>query len=134
MLDESSVLCKTFVGTMYYMSPERMDGEKYSYSGDIWALGIILIELATGEYPFSTSANYIEMLNYIKTTEISSILREEFSEDFVDFLKKCLDKDPEKRSTALELCMHPWIFNNAMNDTPDIQEWAEEIYTEMKLN
>jgi len=51
-LDESSLLCNTFVGTMYYMSPERMEGEKYSYPGDIWALGIILVELATGKYPY----------------------------------------------------------------------------------
>jgi len=40
------------VGTMPYMSPERMEGEKYSFEADIWSLGIILIELITGSYPF----------------------------------------------------------------------------------
>eukprot|EP00343_Euplotes_focardii_P000202 CAMPEP_0205800606 /NCGR_PEP_ID=MMETSP0205-20121125/2298_1 /ASSEMBLY_ACC=CAM_ASM_000278 /TAXON_ID=36767 /ORGANISM="Euplotes focardii, Strain TN1" /LENGTH=123 /DNA_ID=CAMNT_0053063929 /DNA_START=617 /DNA_END=985 /DNA_ORIENTATION=- len=123
MLDESLVLCETFVGTVYYMSPERMDGVKYSYPGDVWALGIILIELATGEYPYPSSANYIEMISYIKTTEISSLIRDEFSPEFADFLRKCLEKDPNERATALELCMHPWIMDNAMNDTPDTQEW-----------
>jgi serine/threonine protein kinase len=131
MLDESLVLCKTFVGTMYYMSPERMDGEKYSYPGDIWALGIILIELAIGEYPYPISANYIEMLNFIKTTEIDSLMRDEFSDPFVDFLKKWLEKDPDIRATALQLWMHPWIIDNAMRDTPDMQEWAEDIYCSM---
>ncbi|CAI2373339.1 unnamed protein product [Moneuplotes crassus] len=132
ILDESLDLCKTWVGTAHYMSPERMSGEKYSFPGDIWALGIILIEMAIGEYPYPFSANYIEMLNYIKTTDTVSLMREEFSEEFTDFLLKCLEKDPEQRGTALELCMHPWIFENAMKDTPDMQEWADELYTNWK--
>ena len=43
---------KTFVGTLTYMSPERMEGETYSYAGDIWSLGIMLIETITGKFPF----------------------------------------------------------------------------------
>lgn len=50
------------------------------------------------------------------------------SPEFQDFLANCLQKDPEKRNSALELCAHPWIFDNCMSDTPDIQEWAEEMY------
>jgi mitogen-activated protein kinase kinase len=35
------------------MSPERIEGgEGYSFAGDIWSLGIIIIELMTGSYPF----------------------------------------------------------------------------------
>jgi len=30
------------------MSPERMEGETYSYAGDIWSVGIMLIETITG--------------------------------------------------------------------------------------
>ena len=51
-LDETSALVRTFVGTMNYMSPERMLGEPYSFEGDIWSLGIVLIELMTGSYPY----------------------------------------------------------------------------------
>jgi serine/threonine protein kinase len=47
-MDTEEQLASTFVGTMNYMSPERMEGEKYNFEGDIWSLGIILIELATG--------------------------------------------------------------------------------------
>lgn len=131
-LDESLVLWNTFVGTMFYMSPERMDGEKYSYPGDIWALGIILIEMATGEYPYPTSFNYIEMLNHIKTTDTATLIHPEFSPEFQDFLSSCLQKDPLKRNSALELWAHPWIFDNSMSDEPELQEWVEDIYTLMK--
>ena len=40
-------LAETFVGTEYYMSPERMNSEKYSLTADIWSLGLIIYELAT---------------------------------------------------------------------------------------
>ena len=52
-------LCSTFVGTTCYMSPERLRAEAYSYSSDIWSFGLILLELASGAYPYSTSGGEI---------------------------------------------------------------------------
>jgi serine/threonine protein kinase len=74
-LDESLMMCKTFVGTMNYMSPERMMGEKYSYPSDIWSLGIILVEMATGVFPFPKCENYIEIMEVIKMTPTESLCR-----------------------------------------------------------
>lgn len=45
------------------MSPERMVGQKYSYAGDIWSLGIMLIELITGEFPYKETRGFLEMLD-----------------------------------------------------------------------
>lgn len=42
---------KEWVGTVTYMSPERLCGDEYSFSCDIWALGLVLVEAATGHYP-----------------------------------------------------------------------------------
>lgn len=42
----------TFVGTMRYMSPERIEGHSYTIASDLWSLGVSLIELATGTFPF----------------------------------------------------------------------------------
>ena len=53
---------RTFVGTLTYMSPERMEGENYSYSGDVWSLGILLVELCTGKFPFKETKGFLEML------------------------------------------------------------------------
>ncbi|KAJ7017044.1 Pkinase-domain-containing protein [Mycena alexandri] len=48
-------IANTFVGTSIYMSPERIQGATYSVKSDIWSLGITLIELTVGQFPFSGS-------------------------------------------------------------------------------
>ena len=45
-LQDSFGKCGTFVGTVPYMSPERIQGEEYSYASDVWALGLTLVECA----------------------------------------------------------------------------------------
>jgi mitogen-activated protein kinase kinase 1 len=42
----------SWIGTTTYMSPERLLGEKYFADIDLWSLGIVLLEAATGSYPF----------------------------------------------------------------------------------
>lgn len=54
-LQNTNAMCGTFVGTFKYMSPERMKSEKYSYSSDIWSLGLVLMECATNAYPYRVS-------------------------------------------------------------------------------
>lgn len=38
----------TWVGTMVYMSPERIQGQQYSFDSDIWSLGLVLCECLLG--------------------------------------------------------------------------------------
>lgn len=61
-LDDIFELGETFVGTLTYMSPERMEGEKYAAVGDIWSLGIVLLELVTGKFPYKETKGFLEML------------------------------------------------------------------------
>jgi len=48
-------IADTFVGTSTYMSPERIQGAQYTVKSDVWSLGISLIELAFGHFPFADS-------------------------------------------------------------------------------
>ena len=36
---------KTFVGTAFYMSPERLNGQSYNYNTDLWSFGLTIMEL-----------------------------------------------------------------------------------------
>ena len=51
-VDNTLAQCHTFLGTVTYMSPERLEGKPYSFPADIWALGLTLLEAATGRYPY----------------------------------------------------------------------------------
>lgn len=47
----------SFVGSRSYMAPERISGQSYNTSSDVWSLGLTLIELATGHYPIPALEN-----------------------------------------------------------------------------
>lgn len=40
------------VGTPYYLAPELIENRPYSFSGDMWSLGVILYEMCTLKPPF----------------------------------------------------------------------------------
>ena len=44
------------------MSPERLQGDTYSYAADIWAFGLIVLELASGAYPYPMPDSYFQLL------------------------------------------------------------------------
>lgn len=56
----------TFVGTVTYMSPERINGDEYSYSSDVWSLGMMLLATALGRLPFETNKGYWGVLHCIR--------------------------------------------------------------------
>ena len=43
----------SWVGTAVYMSPERVKCKNYTYNSDIWSLGLTLLELAIGKFPYN---------------------------------------------------------------------------------
>jgi serine/threonine protein kinase len=47
---------QTFAGTLTYMSPERLNGEAYSYAADVWSLGLSLFTVALGRFPLARAA------------------------------------------------------------------------------
>lgn len=63
----SPTQAKTFLGTQAYMSPERLQGEPYDISSDLWSLGLTLVEAATGKWPFpECSDKLIEFMMQVR--------------------------------------------------------------------
>lgn len=54
--------CATFVGTVTYMSPERIRNDSYSYPADIWSLGLALFECGTGEFPYIANEGPVNLM------------------------------------------------------------------------
>jgi serine/threonine protein kinase len=45
--------CASWLGTVTYMSPERIQGRSYTILSDIWSFGLTIVELALGAYPYT---------------------------------------------------------------------------------
>ena len=48
-------VANTFVGTSTYMAPERIQGGAYTIKSDVWSVGLTVMELAIGRFPFDAS-------------------------------------------------------------------------------
>ncbi|XP_040006720.1 serine/threonine-protein kinase 10 [Xiphias gladius] len=104
----------SFIGTPYWMAPEvvmceTMKDAPYDYKADIWSLGITLIELAQIEPPHH-ELNPMRVLLKIAKSEPPTLEQpHKWSQEFKDFLKKALDKNPETRPMAAQLMEHPFV-------------------------
>ncbi|RXH74663.1 hypothetical protein DVH24_029384 [Malus domestica] len=114
-LASSMGLRDTFVGTYNYMSPERISGSTYDYSCDIWSLGLVVLECAIGRFPYMQSEDqqswpsFYELLEAIVESPPPSAPPDQFSPEFCSFVSACIQKDPQHRSSCLDLLSHPFI-------------------------
>jgi len=108
-LQNSIAMCATFVGTFKYMSPERIQSAPYSYSSDIWSLGLVLIECATATYPYPEDKTCIEMVQTVLECDPPSLSPHDFSKEFCMFVSQCCQKDPAARLPADVLLGSPWL-------------------------
>lgn len=109
------------------IQPERIKAvNTYSVSSDVWSLGISLVEIAIGHYPYKYD-NMFAQLKAIIDDEPPSLPSETFSIEACDFVAACLQKDPNKRPTYAELLEHPFIKKYEDVDI-DMAKWAKEAY------
>lgn len=106
-LDDDSSLASTFMGTVSYMSPERVSTTGYSYPSDVWSLGISLLATALGHNPYSHHKVYWDIAHAINNLPVPRP-PDSYSASFGDFVDRCLRKDPTQRPTAAELLNHPF--------------------------
>ncbi|RMX70447.1 hypothetical protein KXD40_004015 [Peronospora effusa] len=97
------------MGTFRYMSPERIQHTQYSYSSDTWSLGLVLMEAATGVYPYPNDKTCIDMLQSVLEAPPPALSPQEFSQDFCAFLHQCLQKNPLDRASADTLLESRWL-------------------------
>ena len=109
-LQDSFGKCGTFVGTVPYMSPERIQGHEYGYASDVWALGLTLHECAVGHFPYARRNGYWGILQATLKEPSPSLPKSDHPPELVDFVDSCLQKAPDERPSArLLLTDHPFI-------------------------
>ena len=93
------------VGTLQYMSPEQVMGRDLDRRSDIFSLGVVLYEMATGRRPFAGSTG-METIDRIAHSQPEAIARFNYEApvDLERIVRKCLEKEPERRyQSAREL-------------------------------
>lgn len=86
------------MGTVAYMSPEQALGQRVDHRSDIFSLGVVLYEMATGRRPFS-GKNPMEVVQQITSVQPQAITRFNYDvpPELERLIRKCLEKDPDRR-------------------------------------
>lgn len=96
------------VGTVCWMAPELIRGERtYTTKVDIWSFGIFAMEMADGDPPYISEPQGRVIFNIVKKDPPP--IKQKWSNEFRDFVKLCLTKDPAMRPDAGELLQHPFL-------------------------
>ncbi len=109
-------------GTHLYMSPELINSQPYDYCVDIWALGVLFLELLHGYSPFGKrDDDYNIIYSNILLNKIKSNV--ELTNNCLDLLRKMLESDPDKRINIYDVINHNWMkdwnIDNSINNNND---------------
>jgi calcium/calmodulin-dependent protein kinase kinase 2 len=112
IIDED-VFTKT-EGNNFFYSPELCLGKKEFAAKpvDIWAYGICGYIMVYNTLPImpKNKHNMIELFDLIRSGKVEyPKTKQKISDDLINILKGCLEKDPKKRLTANELVKHPYF-------------------------
>ena len=91
------------VGTLEYMAPEQIKGEEGDARSDVYAMGIILFEMITGQVPFATKSEYDLMTMKLKNTAPSMRSFDPSIDPGLDkIIAKSLSPSPDKRFQTIQ--------------------------------
>lgn len=128
-------IAETFVGTSTYMSPERISGMTYSATSDVWSLGLTLVELAKGTFPFKAGDSdegggggfaIFDLLQQI-VNDPPPTPPEWVSPTFRDYVSSCLTHGPERRMHVEHLSQHNFYAYGRSLPRHLIPQWASQL-------
>lgn len=89
-------------GTPRYMSPEQVDGTAIDHRTDIYSLGLILFEMATGRIPFNDDSVFQTMTQRLTEKPVSpKLLNPAISDKLAAIIIRCLEREPKERYASV---------------------------------
>ncbi len=113
----------TILGTIHYMSPEQVEGREADSRSDIWALGAVLYEMATGQRPFEGESPAGVLGAIMGTTPPAISTRQPLTPTSLEHLvQHCLEKHADERwqSAADVRSQLQWISRPAHLEAPGV--------------
>jgi len=119
-------------GCAAYMAPERINPPNpnkpdYDIRADVWSLGITLVELATGQFPYKDCNTEFEVLTKVIQDDPPYLPKNRgFSPEFCAFVSDCLLKNYKERPKYKKLLCHPFIVKYRDLDV-DVGAWYHQV-------
>lgn len=107
------------IGTVHYISPEQASGNPINEQSDLYSVGVLMYELATGELPFTAESPVsVAMKQVNEEPKRPRELKADIPEGLEQIILRAMEKDPEKRyDTAKRMLRHV----GALKENPGIR-------------
>ena len=110
------------LGTVPYMSPEQVVGKEVDQRSDVFSLGVMLFEMATGKRPFRGESSPDLISSILRDTpQRVDLLKEELPHHLARVIGRCLEKDPERR------------YQSAIDVRNELSDLSKELETKAVL-
>lgn len=100
-------------GSPIMFSPERMKGGPASLASDMWSLGVLLLEIATGSNPFAAARDISQLIVRVCKGEIPQLPAAQLmlgsGREMQKLVSWMLNADPAKRPTINDVLRHPFV-------------------------
>lgn len=134
-------LAKTNIGCQSYMAPERIKSSNpndstYSVQSDVWSLGLTILEIAKGNYPYpaETYDNIFSQLSAMVDGEAPKLDAKAYSKEAQMFVKSCLNKNPDLRPSYQTLLNHPWLLKYREEPIDSFEVYVKERINQRQLD
>jgi serine/threonine-protein kinase len=100
---ETVTMTDKAIGTVYYISPEQVSGSPTDARSDLYALGVMMYEMATGSLPFSAETPVSTALMHVNETATSAReVNPAIPAGLEQIISRAMEKDPDARYQSAE--------------------------------
>lgn len=131
-LESVDSMSSSMKGSFPYMSPERLDGQDYNASSDIWSVGVLMMELYEQRYPFrEASSTHVDLSIEFQSIDIDKyLMKTGYPKVMAEFLSSTLQRNPQDRPEASALLQSEWFKYMGIYDldhaTDALRKWLEQ--------
>jgi len=106
-MEGSTAMAQSRLGTGYYMSPELILGQDYTYKNDLFAIGVLYYFMLFGRYPFKCDSMPSLITQYSQGTLVFDLSGRKISEYSIDFITNLMQFKDEYRLNLSSVLKHP---------------------------